>query len=229
MKKIRTKSSLFFALIVCFTTLLSCKNAKNGSLNAENLAQGTMTFSITPPKESNSGMMAAAMPKEGKLYFDHNKAAIEFSMMGIMTVRLITNGEARTQSLIIGGLGGKQAATASEADTKEMLDSLTVKLEETKETKEILGLTATKYLLRDTLKNTTASLFIAKDAPVEGLFWNLPIGNIKGLILGYEYAMDGKIWQLTATKIEPEKPKPEEFIIPKGCEIVPWKTLRNQE
>ena len=220
MKTIPTKTAHFFALMVCFITLLACKNAKNGNLNAENLAQGTMTFSITPPKESNSGMMGAAMPKEGKLYFDRNKAAIEFSMMGIMTVRLITNGEAHTQSLLIGGLGGKQAATATEADTQEMLDSLHVKLEETNETKEILGLTATKYLLRDTLKNTTASIFIAKDAPVEGIFWNLPIGNIKGLILGYEYGIDGKVWQLTATKIDPQKPRPDEFIIPDRKSVV---------
>ncbi|MEY4925837.1 MAG: hypothetical protein RI894_273, partial [Bacteroidota bacterium] len=185
------KTILFFALLGLILSSSACRNKAGGKVDVADLNAGTITFSISQPKDGGStegGFMAGMMPKEATMYFDNDQAAIEVSMMGLVTMRLISNARARTETVLISGMGGKQASVATEADLKPMLDSLTLITEETKETKEILGVMTTKYLVRDTVKHTESAVFIAKDAPVGNLYWCLPIGKLKGLILGYETA-----------------------------------------
>jgi hypothetical protein len=221
------KAHLVLSFIAIIWMTVSCRNSKNGSANAAELSAGTLTFSIEPPKEvlKDAGMMAGALPKEATMYFDGDKSAIEVSLMGMMVMRLITNGTARTETILVSGMGGKEASIGTENDIKPMLDSLRLITEETTETKEILGMTATKFIVRDTVKHTESAVFVAKDAPVGNLYWCLPIGNIKGLILAYEYTMNGAKFQLTATKIDVKKPEPTEFEIPEGYEKKDWNKM----
>ena len=104
-----------------------------------------------------------------------------------------------------------------------MLDSLTVVVEETTETKEILGIKATKFILRDTVKQLESTVYIAKDAPVGNLYWCLPFSSLKGLILEYQAAYQGEKLTVTATKIDSKTPEAKEFIIPEGYEKTEWK------
>ncbi len=221
------KTILFFSLFALILSSSACRNKAGGNVDVADLEAGTITFSITQPEgEAKEGnFMAGMMPKEATMYFDRNQAAIELSVMGMVTMRLISKADERTESLLISGIGGKKASTATDADLKPMLDSLTLVTEETSETKEILGVTTTKYIVRDTTKNTESAIFVAKDAPVGDLYWCLPLGKLKGLILGYEVARGSSKFTLIATKIDIKKPDSQEFIIPEGYEKTDWKGM----
>ncbi len=223
------KTTFLFAFIaIIFAITFTNTGCKNGSVGgaASGMEAGVMTFSIAMPAEATKemGMMAGMMPKEGTMYFDHDKAALEISMMGgMMTMRMISNGAAHTQTMLVSAMGGKQATEATEADLKPKLDSLQSSLEETTETKEILGMKATKFILHDTVKNITSTLYVAKDAPVGNIYWCLPLRNVKGLVLQYEAEIEGKSLVLTATKIDAKTPESKEFTIPEGYTKVAFK------
>ncbi len=225
LKKISFSFLFIAAIFAIIFTNSGCKNGKNNAATAT-IDAGVVTFSIEAPQQSKEmGMMAGMLPKEATLYFDHDKAAIEVSMMGMMTMRMITDGNARTQTMLVSAMGGKQATIASETDLKPKLDSLNTTLEETTETKEILGIKTTKFILRDTLKNITSSIYVAKDAPLGNIYWSLPFKNLKGLVLQYEAEIEGNKLLLTAKKIEAKTPENKEFIIPEGYTKVDFKNF----
>ena len=217
------KASVFFAVAATILSVFGCKSGLGGSSNAADLTAGTMTFSISLPKDANMGGLSSMIPKEGIMYFDTDKAAIEVSAMGLITMRMITDGNAHTQTMLVSGIGGKEAATATEKDLAPALDSLNIIAEETAETKEILGMKATKFILRDTIKHLESAIYIAKDAPLGNIYWCLPFHNLKGLILEYEIEYQGEKLRLTATKIDAKTPDAKEFAIPDGYKKTDWK------
>ena len=215
------KYGLLFIAISCL--LAACRPA--GQVDITTLSAGTISFDIQLKAGSQvSPMMRTMLPTKGEYSFAGDSAALRAST-ALMSLNLLTNGKNRTMTLIMDNvLSGKVATQATEAELRPALDSSNIIAELTTDTKKILGIATTKIILRDTVTQATSVVYMAIDAPVGALYWQLPFGKIKGLVLAYEYKKDDLDLLCTATAITATPPAPALLQVPKGLAIERWKT-----
>jgi hypothetical protein len=197
--------------IVFLTILLvACTPAKKETptdLEATNLSEGTMTFDVTLKDAENvPGLMKMMLPKEGKCYFSGNKMAMQVEQT-MISAKVVSDGDAKLFTTDMNG----DRKQVGDAEVQEKIKNSPAKLEETAETKQVLGMTATKYTLKLNTEQTPVSFYVVKDAPVGNLYWALPTGTLKGLIVEYEFKSDMGTLLLTAKSIDKTTPEAKVF------------------
>jgi hypothetical protein len=223
-----TMKKTLFGAIAIISLFAACKGL-TGRTDVSSLSAGTVSFDIAIAKGSEiSPMMRAMIPSKGEYYFKGDVSSLQAST-ALVSLNVLTDGKNHTMTLITDNMmTGKTAMQATEADLRPQLDSTHIVAEQTTETKEILGITTTKIILRDTLKNTVSTLYMAQDAPVGNLYWQLPFGKIKGLVLEYEYKNKGVNVVCTATKITAAEPAAVLLELPKNTKVKAWKIIKDE-
>jgi hypothetical protein len=198
--------SLFFMVFLT----VNCAPPKKETptdLEASTLSEGTMTFDVSlKDADKVAGVIKMMLPKEGKCYFSGNKMAMSVDG-GLFAAKVVADGDSKTFLTDVNG----DKKQVGEAEVAEKVKKSPAKLEETSETKQILGMTATKYTLKIDSTATPFNLFIVKDAPVGDLYWALPMGTLKGLIVEYEFKSEMGSLLLTAKSIDKQKPDAKIF------------------
>lgn len=201
-KKINFLSAFFAVFILVFS--IKCAPPKKETptdLEATTLNEGTMTFDVTlKDADKVPGIVKMMLPKEGKCYFVGNKMAM--SVDGMLAVKVVSDGDSKSFLTDVNG----DKKQIGETEVLEKIRKSPAKLVETTETKQILGMTATKYTLTMDSTATPFRIYVVKDAPVGNLYWALPTGTIKGLIVEYEFKSEMGSLLLTAKSIDKEKP-----------------------
>jgi hypothetical protein len=201
------KTTFFIAIFAIFIASCAKKKETPTDIEATTLSEGTMTFDITvKDADKLPGIVRNMLPKEGKCFFSGNKMAMQVESL-LATAIVVSDGDAKMFTTSVDG----SKTQAGEAEVLEKMKKAPVKLEETTETKQILGMTATKYTLKLDSTQTPISFYVVKDAPVGNLYWALPTGTLQGLIVEYEFKSEMGTLMLTAKSLDKTKPDGKVF------------------
>ena len=221
------KNLIFCLFIFC------CACASTPKIVPEMLTEGTVEFdiAITAPKDSAASMMTMLFPTTGSFYFTEQRAALYVvAGMGMVSVRAVSDAQPNRFAVFIDAAGdADKILTADTSDIRALRDSAHVVLTKTTERKTILDIPTVKYIVTDTLKKTTAYLFVATQVPVKNIYAALPFGNeIQGLILEYVAESEKGTLRLTAKKITPSVAS-KDFDLPTKVARQTWRSFQETE
>ncbi|MDP3144965.1 MAG: hypothetical protein Q8T03_01410 [Bacteroidota bacterium] len=160
-------------------------------------------------------------PSSATLKYKNEKFAMEMSTMGMFNTSIIGDSKLKTLAQTVKFMDIKQACIENEKDI--IIDNLdyAIKIEETKETKKIIGLKAHK--LKITMINNPTITFDAwytKDLGLEDCNALNPYSQVKGILLDYRVKKMGLEMHFVAKSVKHVEIPESTFEIPASMKIV---------
>lgn len=209
------------ALTACCSIFFnSCKSEdKTGGKDEGIIEFDTKAVDLTHP-------LSGLAPGSATLKYKKEKFIIEMSTMGMFNTSVIGNTVDKTITQTVKFMDIKQACTENEADIKKENDSYRIKIEETKETKKILGYKC--YKLKVTYLDKPDVSFDAwytKDLGMENCNELTPYAQVKGVLLDYRVKKMDMEMRFVAKSIKNTEIPDESFEIPPQMKIVDKATM----
>jgi len=212
----------FFSKIIgstaaaCFliTQLASCKPSEAGGENEGIIEFDTKAIDQTHP-------LAGLAPGSATLKYKNDKFVMEMSTMGMFNTAIIGNITEKTMVQTVKFMDIKQACVENEKDIQSENDRYKLKIEETKETKKILGFKCIK--LKVTMVENPSVVFDAyytKDLGMPDCNALTPYAEVKGVLLDYRAKKMGMELHFIAKKHKKEAIPENVFEIPAYMRIV---------
>ncbi len=199
--------------------LLSCGPAEKACDE-----EGIIEFATNPIDEKHP--LFGLAPSSATLKYKKEKFALEMSSMGMFHTAIIGDVEAKTITQTVKFLDIKQACIETEKDIVAENKDFALKIEETNETKEIIGLKS--YKIKVTMVNDPSIKFDAwytKDLGMEDCNSLNPYAQIKGVLLDYRVKKMGMEMRFVATSRKKEVVPEKTFEIPSHMKIVDKATM----
>lgn len=190
------------------------------SLHAKDF-KGVITYKITLEGTSLPEEMKAMMPKTMTLTIKGNMAKMEM-ITGMGKTVAITNGTDKTSISLIDMMGQKFAVkmTAEEINKEMAKSEGDYKVEITNETKEIVGYTCKKAIIRNIDDGEEAIVFFTTELGTREINFNNPqYKDIDGAMLEFEMPNPEFSMHFIATSVESKNVADAEFEIPAGYQI----------
>jgi len=161
-------------------------------------------------------------PSTASLKFKKDKFIIEMSTMGMFNTSVIVDAKARTIAQTVKFLDIKQACIETEKDLVAENADYALKIEETNETKDIIGLKAYKAHVTK-IKNPTEKfdVWYTKDLGMENVNELTPYAQLKGMLLDYRVKKMGMELHFKAKSYKSVEIPDKDFQIPASMKIVP--------
>jgi hypothetical protein len=159
--------------------------------------------------------LSGLAPGSATLKYKKDKFVIEMSTMGMFNTSVIGNLQDRTLIQTVKFMDIKQYCVEDDADIKAENDLYKVKIEETKETKKILGLKCHK--LKVSMVDNPAITFDAwytKELGMENCNSLTPYGAVKGVLLDYRIKKMGMEMRFMAKKVNHTEVPDNSFDVP---------------
>ena len=209
----------YFVLITVSFWIISCNPIKNS-----NTQEGIIEFD-TKGVDENHPLYSLA-PNSASLKFKNEKFTLEMSVMGLFNTSIIGNIKTKTLVQTVKFMNINQACIENEADiTKSNLD-YPIKILETNETKEILGLKCYKAkVTKLNLPSETFDVWYTKELGVENCNNLTVYAPIKGMLLDYRIQKMGMELHFKASSYKPEKLTDNIFEIPASMKIISIKEM----
>ena len=214
MNKTKFISKSFIVLLIAF--FLSSCGSKERSISDE---EGIIEFSAAAVDEQHP--LFGLAPSSATLKYKKEKFALEMSSMGMFNTSIIGDTKKRTVTQTVKFLDIKQAYTENE---KEIIaDNLTfpLKIEETNETKDIVGLKCNK--IKVTMVNNPSITFDAwytKELGMEDCNSLNSYAQIKGVLLDYRVKKMGLEMHFVAKSLNKVEIPDNTFEIPSSMKHV---------
>jgi len=208
------KSPKFLAIILLFV-FASCEDAFRKSKDEE----GIIEFD-TKGVDVNHPLYGFA-PNSATFKFKKKKFAIEMSVMGLFNMTILGDNQAKTMSQSVKFMNVKQACIETEKDLIEENKNYPIKIEETTETKDILGLKC--YKINVTMLDTPFTKFEAwytKDLGMEDCNILTPYAPVKGMLLDYRLKKMGMELHFAAKSYSHVEVPDQAFEIPATMKII---------
>ncbi|MBA2612898.1 MAG: hypothetical protein H0U95_13070 [Bacteroidetes bacterium] len=160
-------------------------------------------------------------PSSATLKYKKDKFAIEMSTMGMFNTAIIGDTKAKTVAQTVKFMDIKQACIENEKDIITDNLDFAIKIEETKETKKIIGLKA--YKIKITMVNNPTITFDAwytKDLGMEECNALNPYSQVKGVLLDYRVKKMGLEMHFVAKSLKKVEVPENTFEIPASMKIV---------
>lgn len=173
--------SIFWIGLVTLTNVLSScdPSAIMGSKE-----EGEIEFETKGVDETDP--LYGFMPSTASLKFKGDKFIIEMSTMGMFNTSIIGDSKEKTMAQTVKFLDIQQACIQTQKDLKEENDDYALKLEETKETKKIIGLKCRKVkATRIKDPKSTWDVWYTKELGMEHCNELTPYASIKGVLIDY--------------------------------------------
>lgn len=204
------------SLIVIIAILLctSCSTDKTGGND-----EGVIEFDTKAIDEQHP--LYGLAPSSATLKYKKEKFAMEMSTMGMFNTAIIGDTKTKTVAQTVKFMDIKQACIETEKDI--ITDNLDypIKIEETKETKKIVGLKAHK--VKVTMANNPTITFDAwytKELGLEDCNVLNPYAQIKGVLLDYRIKKMGLEMHFVAKSFKNVEIPESTFEIPASMKIV---------
>ena len=212
-----TKKTILKSLILIIALSLgfiSCSLDKAGG-NEE----GIIEFDTKAIDEQHP--LYGLAPSSATLKYKKEKFAIEMSTMGMFNTAIVGDIKAKTVAQTVKFMDIKQACVENEKDI--ITDNLdyALKIEETKETKKIIGFKAHK--LKVTMVNNPTISFDAwytKELGMEDCNALNPYAQVKGVLLDYRIKKMGLEMHFVAKSVKKVEIPDNNFEIPASMKIV---------
>jgi hypothetical protein len=206
------RTTVFFA-ILCAGILVFSLQSCSGDEKQGGSDEGIIEFDSKAVDQTHP--LSGLAPGSAVLKYKKDKFIIEMSTMGMFNTSVIGNTTDKTLIQTVKFMDIKQYCVENEADIKEENAQYKVKIEETKETKKMLGLTCHK--LKITMVNNPAVTFDAwytKDLGMETCNALTPYAEVKGVLLDYRIKKMGMEMRFLAKKVGHSEVPDNTFDIP---------------
>lgn len=160
-------------------------------------------------------------PSEATLRYKKEKFIIEMSTMGMFNTSVIIDNKAKTIAQTIKFLDLKQACIEHEKEIAEDNAEYALKIEETKESKEIIGLKA--YKAKVTMAKDPSVKFdvwYTKELGMENANALTPYAQLKGVLLDYRIKKIGIELHFLAKSMKSVEVPDQVFEVPASMKIV---------
>lgn len=206
------KAVLFFAVLcagIFIFSLQSCsgEEKKGGS------EEGVIEFDSKAVDQTHP--LSGLAPGSAVLKYKKDKFVIEMSTMGMFNTSVIGNLQDRTIIQTVKFMDIKQYCIENDAEIKEENNAYKVKIEETKETKKMLGLKC--YKLKISMVDNPSNTFDAwytKDLGMENCNELTPYAEVKGVLLDYRIKKMGMEMRFLAKKVSAIEVPDNSFDVP---------------
>ncbi len=161
-------------------------------------------------------------PSSATFKFKQDKFIIEMSTMGMFNTSVILDSKAKTIAQTVKFLDIKQACIENEQDLAEENAEYALKIEETKETKKIIGLKCYKaHVTKINEPNVKFDVWYTKELGMENVNALTPYAQLKGILLDYRVKKMGMELHFAAKSYQAIKIPDNAFEIPASMKIVP--------
>lgn len=206
--------SKFLTVIIAILLCTSCSTDKTGGND-----EGIIEFDTKAIDEQHP--LYGLAPSSATLKYKKEKFAMEMSTMGMFNTAIIGDTKTKTVAQTVKFMDIKQACIETEKDI--ITDNLDypIKIEETKETKKIVGLKAHK--IKVTMANNPTITFDAwytKELGLEDCNVLNPYAQIKGVLLDYRIKKMGLEMHFVAKSFKNIEIPESTFEIPASMKIV---------
>jgi GLPGLI family protein len=181
--------------------------------------KGVVTYKVSVTGSQVTDEVKAMMPKSMTLTIKGDKSRSEM-VMGMGKTIAITNAETR-ETIALFDMMGQKIAVKSTTDEiqKEIADSPKMTVEKTSETKDILGYSCNKAIIRSD-EGTEIIVYYTKELGTGATYFDDPqFKDIDGLMLEFEIPNEGMNMKFTAITVENKNVADTEFEIPEGYQI----------
>lgn len=206
--------SKYFSFFIAVLLWTSCSTNKTGGSD-----EGIIEFDTKAIDEQHP--LYGLAPSSATLKFKKEKFAMEMSTMGMFNTAIIGDTKAKTIAQTVKFMDIKQACIENEKDI--ITDNLdyALKIEETKETKKIMGLKAHK--IKVVMANNPTIAFDAwytKELGMEDCNSLNPYSQVKGVLLDYRIKKMGLEMHFVAKAVKKVEVPESSFEIPASMKIV---------
>lgn len=193
---------------------ISCgSNSKGGS------DEGIIEFETKGVDEKHP--LYGLAPSTATLKFKGDKFAIEMSTMGMFNTAIIGDAKAKTITQTVKFLDIKQACIQNENDIKTDNLDYALKLEETGETKKIIGFKCFKVkATKINEPNVSFDVWYTKDLAMENCNSLTPYAQLKGVLIDYRIKKLGLEMHFAAKHYEQTAVPDNTFEIPPSMKII---------
>lgn len=160
-------------------------------------------------------------PNSATFKFKKKKFAIEMSVMGLFKMTILGDNSTKTILQSVQFMNVKQACIENEKDLMQDNMDYRIKIEETNETKDILGMKC--YKINVTMLDAPFSKFEAwytKDLGMEDCNMLTPYAPVKGLLLDYRLKKMGMELHFSAKSYSHVEIPDQTFEIPASMKII---------
>jgi hypothetical protein len=210
-------SGFYFPALLLFC---SC----NGDHLTSAKEEGMIEFDTKPVDQSHP--LYGFAPSSATLKFKGEKFAIEMSTMGMFNTSIIGDTKAKTMAQTIRFMNIKQACIEKENDLIEDNKNFRLKIEETPDTKKMLGLNCHK--IKVTKLDPPEEKFDAwytKELGMENCNALTPYSPVKGVLLDYRIKKMGMEMHFLAKSYKPVEVPDHNFEVPAAMKIVSKKEM----
>ena len=206
--------SKYLTFIIAILLCTSCSSDKTGGKE-----EGIIEFDTKAIDEQHP--LYGLAPSSATLKYKKEKFAMEMSTMGMFNTAIIGDTKTKTVAQTVKFMDIKQACIETEKDI--ITDNLdyTLKIEETEETKQIIGFKAHK--IKITMANNPTITFDAwytKELGLEDCNVLNPYAPIKGVMLDYRIKKMGLEMHFIAKSFKSAEIPENTFEIPASMKIV---------
>jgi hypothetical protein len=203
---------LFVCLIVSGLTFC-------GTSNDKIIDEGIIEYDAKVVDENHP--LAGLAPSSATLKFKKDKFIMEMSTMGMFNTMFICDLTTKTLTQMVKFMDVKQACIEFEKDIQKENEAYKIKIEETKETKEIAGYKCIK--IKVTMVDDPSVSFDAyytKDMGMEAVNDLSPYAGVKGMLMQYRLRKMGLEMQFTAKSVKKADISDNNFEVPAYFKIV---------
>lgn len=207
------RSILYSVLILTFA-VVSCNNT--GS--KKNISEGIIEYKIEYPKmDENDIMLASMMPKTMKMRFKENNTVNELKTgAGVFQTKFINQNKNKQLIHLVKLVNNKYGLIL---DSTEIYESYAkqvdgMKVEKTKETKEIAGYKCYRAKITFDNPENNFDVYYTNDIKIENPNWCTPFHEIEGVLMEYQLENYNILMRLTAENVYPEAIDLSEFEMP---------------
>jgi len=185
------------------------------------IKQGKLTYSMEFSSDDPEMAMGLAMMQGSKMdmYFVPGKTRSEVAMGSLGTMTTIADEKAK-KALMLMNMMGQKTATETTIEAPKAEEAPKFEIENTTETKEILGYKCTKAIMTSE-DGTAITIWYTKDLEVSTAGQNYYNSQMPGFPMSINTSMSGMTVQLTVTALDKKTPDSDLFKmkVPEGYTV----------
>lgn len=199
----------------CLFMLASCGSAgKSGGKE-----EGIIEFETKAVDEKHP--LSGLAPSSALLKFKGDKFAIEMSTMGMFNTSIIADNKAKTIAQTVKFLDVKQACIQNESEVATENQDYALKIEETGDTKDIIGLKCHKLkVTKINEPNVSFDAWYTKELGMENSNLLTPYAAVKGILIDYRIKKLGLEMHFIAKSYNNAEVSDNTFEIPASMKII---------
>jgi hypothetical protein len=215
----RKTSATFLVFALLSISILGCLSGCGEGILSRSKEEGILEFDTRGVDPKHPLYILA--PSSATMKFKGDKFAIEMSIMGLFNTTILADNAKKTVAQTVKFLDIKQACIDEEAALVVENAANELQIEETEETKDILGFKCYKAKVRRKAKPSVAyNVWYTKELGKENCNALTPYHQIKGLLMDYRVERMGMELHFVAKKFTPEALTDNTFELPASMKIV---------